>query len=107
MESRNLPKQGEKYYHFKHNTILDSLNYCYEIIGIAKHTETREQIVVYKPLYPCDVELFVRPLEMFLEIVDKPEYNYNGPRFRLVEAIVEIRESQKVTLDTGVVAQKI
>jgi hypothetical protein len=100
MQSAELPNQGEKYYHFKHNSKLNKLNYCYEIIGIAKHTETREELVVYKPLYPCDVELFVRPLEMFIEVVDKPEYNYNGPRFRLIDIVVENSESQKITLDT-------
>jgi hypothetical protein len=100
METLKLPVAGEKYYHFKHNTTLDSVNYSYVIIGIAKHTETREELVVYKPLYPCEVELFVRPLEMFLEIVDKPEYKYRGPRFRLVKAVVEFSESQKITLDS-------
>lgn len=94
MELSNFPKAGEKYYHFKHDSELDSLNYSYKIIGIAKHTETREKLVVYKPLYPCDVELFVRPLEMFLEIVAKPEYNYNGPRFRLAYPLVETNEPQ-------------
>jgi hypothetical protein len=100
MELSNFPKVGEKYYHFKHNPNLDKLNYCYDIIGIGKNTETREDMVIYKPLYECDVKLFVRPLDMFLEIVDKPEFNYVGPRFRLVTASVENSESQKITLDT-------
>jgi hypothetical protein len=100
MESRKLPKQGEKYYHFKHNPNLDKQNYCYEIIGIGKNTETREDMKIYKPLYECDVELFVRPFDMFLEIVDKPDFDYIGPRFRLVTTSVENSESQKITLDT-------
>jgi hypothetical protein len=100
MESRKLAKQGEKYYHYKHNSNLDKLNYCYEIIGIGKNTETREDMVIYKPLYECDIKLFVRPLDMFVEIVDKPEFDYAGPRFRLVTASVENSDSQKITLDT-------
>ena len=63
------------YYHFK-----DPLKH-YEVLGIAFHTETEEEMVVYKPLYKTDKELFVRPLAMFLEEVDKPELGYKGPRF--------------------------
>jgi 2-polyprenyl-3-methyl-5-hydroxy-6-metoxy-1,4-benzoquinol methylase len=100
MELSKIPNPGENYYHFKHNSNLDSLNYCYVIIGIGKHTETGEKVVIYKPLYECDVEFFVRPLGMFFEVVDKPEFEYNGPRFRLVKRIVENAESQKITLDT-------
>ncbi|MES2931406.1 MAG: DUF1653 domain-containing protein [Patescibacteria group bacterium] len=64
------------YYHFKHPEQL------YEVLGIALHTETEEDMVVYKPLYVGAIaELFVRPLSMFLEDVDKPELGYKGPRF--------------------------
>ena len=80
-----IPKAGEKYYHFKHNPLKGELDYCYKIIGIGKHTESREDMVIYKPLYQCEVEMFVRPLTMFLEIVDKPEFNYVGARFRLCQ----------------------
>lgn len=51
-----------KYIHTK------SGNY-YEIIGVALHSETLEQLVVYKPLYQSEFELFVRPFEMFTEKV--------------------------------------
>jgi hypothetical protein len=95
-----LPKNGDKYYHFKHDPDLDEQNYCYEIIGIGKHTETNEPVVIYKPLYKCDIELFVRPLSMFLEVVDKTEFDYIGPRFKLVNKNLESSESQKITLDT-------
>ncbi len=85
----NAPKVGEKYYHFKHDSNKDNLNYCYEIFGVATHSETRQEMVIYKPLYKCEIELFVRPLDMFLEIVNKQEYNYLGPRFRLAGQILE------------------
>ncbi|MDP2816641.1 MAG: DUF1653 domain-containing protein, partial [Rectinemataceae bacterium] len=63
-------------YHFKHP------EQYYEVLGIAFHTETEENMVVYKPLYEGAIaELFVRPLSMFLEEVDKPELGYKGPRF--------------------------
>lgn len=40
----------------------------YEVLGIAAHSETHEQLVVYRPLYN-DTGLWVRPLAMFLESV--------------------------------------
>ena len=56
----------------------------YEIIAIARDSEDRSrELVVYKSLDKGYV--WVRPLEMFLEEVDKPEYNYKGPRFNLIE----------------------
>lgn len=67
------------YHHFKDTEKL------YEIIGVAFNTETEENMVVYKPLYEGAIApLFVRPLDMFLEEVDKPELGYAGPRFVFV-----------------------
>lgn len=40
----------------------------YEVIGVAKHSETAESLVVYRPLYG-ERGLWVRPLEMFIEIL--------------------------------------
>ena len=45
----------------------------YRIIAIAKHTETEEDYVVYQALYG-DNGIFVRPLAMFMEKVDKEKY---------------------------------
>ena len=43
----------------------------YEVIGIARHSETLEELVVYKALYQKEGEnLWVRPLKMFLEEVE-------------------------------------
>lgn len=49
-----------KYRHFKGNE--------YEVIGIAKHSETLEDFVVYKALYG-EHGLWVRPLKMFEETI--------------------------------------
>ena len=70
------PKPG-KYQHFKTAKL-------YEVIGIAIHSETREEMVIYKALYHCedfgDNSIWVRPKKMFLEYVE-----HNGariPRFK-------------------------
>ena len=49
-----------KYRHYKGND--------YEVIGVATHSETRESLVVYRPLYG-EGALWVRPLAMFTESV--------------------------------------
>jgi hypothetical protein len=40
----------------------------YEVIGVARHSETDERLVVYRPLYGVG-GLWVRPASMFLETV--------------------------------------
>jgi len=54
----------------------------YAVQGIATHSETGEQLVVYTPLYGSG-GLWVRPLSMFFETV-----NFDGkelPRFTYIE----------------------
>ncbi|HSQ57040.1 MAG TPA: DUF1653 domain-containing protein [Gemmata sp.] len=40
----------------------------YEVLGVARHSETNEPLVVYRPLYN-DTGFWVRPLAMFVETV--------------------------------------
>ena len=49
-----------RYRHFKGNE--------YEVVAIAKHSETLEEMVVYRALYQ-DGGYWVRPVNMFLETV--------------------------------------
>jgi hypothetical protein len=54
----------------------------YELIGIAKHSETLEPMVVYRALYG-EGGLWVRPAHMWSEQVDREDYH--GPRFVAME----------------------
>lgn len=63
-----------KYEHYKGK--------LYEVIGVAKHSETLEELVVYREL-SGDHGLWVRPKKMFMEAVE-----VEGkwvPRFRLLD----------------------
>lgn len=58
----------------------------YRVYGVATHSESEEQVVVYQALYG-DYGLWVRPLSMFRETVE-----IDGeilPRFALVKAEAE------------------
>ena len=56
----------------------------YKVIGVAKHSETLEELVVYECLYDNPrSKIWVRPLKMFLE-----EVEVNGkkvPRFEFIK----------------------
>jgi hypothetical protein len=60
----------------------------YEVTGLARHSETEEEFVVYRPLYNSEQNgehrYWVRPVAMFTEnvLVDGQE----KPRFALIEA---------------------
>ena len=56
----------------------------YFVIGVAKHTETREEFVTYFPLYLDEPSLFVRPKDMFLEKVD-PKKSAGLQNWRFLE----------------------
>ncbi|MFA5997286.1 MAG: DUF1653 domain-containing protein [Candidatus Paceibacterota bacterium] len=62
------------YEHYKGNQ--------YRVVGVARHSETMEDMVVYEALYG-DHGLFVRPLGMFLENVVVE--GVTKPRFKFVE----------------------
>ena len=67
-----------KYKHFKGGE--------YQVIGTAKHSETLEVMVIYKPLYELkegELETWVRPIEMFFD--NKEHGGETVPRFTLIE----------------------
>ena len=63
-----------KYRHFKGNE--------YEVIAIAKHSETLELLVVYRALYGAG-EVWVRPASMWNETLEKDGKLYR--RFTFIE----------------------
>ena len=65
-----------RYRHYK--------NKEYTVLGVARHSETEEELVVYRQEYG-DFGLWVRPKQMFLETVE-----IDGtviPRFQLIDRV--------------------
>ncbi len=72
MQDNNQLKLGE-YEHYKGKR--------YRVLGVAKHSETNEDLVMYEALYDNELSrLWVRPLKMFLEDVEID--GQRVPRFR-------------------------
>jgi len=74
MTERKTELRPGRYRHYK--------GMDYDVIGVARHSETEEQMVVYRCLYG-DYSLWVRPLAMFQETVnvageDVPRFTYVG-----------------------------
>ena len=63
-----------RYRHFKGNE--------YRVLGMARHSETMEPMVVYQALYG-EGGLWVRPAAMWNERVVRD--GYDGPRFTFIE----------------------
>ena len=70
MNIENRFKPGDVARHFKRETLneeeMKANKYLYLIVGVAIHSETREEMMVYKALYD-DGDMYVRPLDMFLQ----------------------------------------
>ena len=68
-----LPRPG-KYRHFKGGE--------YEVLGVVRHSETEEMMVLYRALYG-EKGLWVRPLKMWNEVIERdglcqPRFVYIG-----------------------------
>lgn len=71
------------YRHFKYDPEGVENNYTYEVLGLSRHSETGEALVIYKPLYQSDYiqgegfDFMARPLNNFLEEIER-----DGKRFK-------------------------
>lgn len=98
----NLPQPNQIYRHYKST---GGNNHLYQIVEIAKHTETEELMVVYKPLYQSDwfreATMATRPLEMFLEDVE-----YNGQKMPRFELENSSSDNLEIKIESQILAQK-
>ena len=77
-------KKGDIVKHFKREKMTEEQLkeepnlYLYEIIGTSRHTEDKQEMMIYKPLYATEctqgVDFAARPLEMFMSEVDHIKY---------------------------------
>ena len=76
MKELQYPVRPGRYRHFKGNE--------YQVLGVARHSETEEEMVVYRALYG-EGGLWVRPAAMWLEMVTRD--GVTKPRYQITKEV--------------------
>ena len=88
---------GQIIRHFKRDFIsseeISHNRYLYKVLGIGKHTETGEEMLVYQALY-APFETYIRPLVMAEGPVDKKKYPEDKQEHRLEICTTEMMEEE-------------
>ncbi len=88
---RDIPKKHEIYRHFKGG--------LYEIVTIAHHTETMEELVIYRNKEDRN-QVYARPLAMFMGPVDREKYPNAKAEYRFEKVDVRKPGEYTKTLDS-------
>ena len=73
---------GDVVRHFKRLELTNpDLQYLYEFLGVASHTETGEEFAIYRALYG-ERKICARPLDMFMSEVDRDKYPNAKQQYR-------------------------